>query len=237
MTSLVWVIVLTVLAGAAMPLGALAGKIEHFQPRWLEEEFRHGVIAFGGGVLLAAACFALIPEGLNRIAEWAAIAWFVAGGVSFMFLDRLLAKSHTPASQLVAMLADFAPEALALGSAMAIGDSLGPLLAMLIALQNLPEGFNAYREMFAAGKLSSTRIVVFMALLVPVGPLCGVLGYMFLYDRPAIIGAVMVFAAGGILYLIFEDIAPQAVLEQKWLPSLGAVVGFSFGMACHMLAS
>ncbi|TVM18384.1 divalent cation transporter [Oceanidesulfovibrio indonesiensis] len=236
MTSLVWVIVLTTLAGAAMPLGAFAGKIEHFQPRWLEEEFRHGVIAFGGGILLAAVCFALVPEGLVRIANWAALAWFFAGGVSFMLLDVVLAKFDTPASQLTAMLADFAPEAIALGAALAIGDSLGPLLAMLIALQNLPEGFNAYRELLAAGKLGSNRIVLFMTLLVPVGPLCGVLGYMFLYDQPAIVGALMLFAGGGILYLIFEDIAPQAVLKQKWLPPLGAVVGFSFGMGCHMLA-
>ncbi|MFW5735480.1 MAG: hypothetical protein ACOCWR_10505 [Oceanidesulfovibrio sp.] len=62
MVSLVWVAVLTTPAGAAMPLGALAGRVEHLQPRWLEEEFRHGVIAFGGGVLLAAASLALIPK-------------------------------------------------------------------------------------------------------------------------------------------------------------------------------
>ncbi|MFW5735478.1 MAG: hypothetical protein ACOCWR_10495 [Oceanidesulfovibrio sp.] len=81
---------------------------------------------------------------------------------------------------------------------MAIGDSLGPLQAMLI-LPNSPEGFNAYREMPAGGRLRSSRVAILVVLLVPVGPLCCLLGYLFLFDQPAVIGAVMLFAAGGIL--------------------------------------
>ncbi len=36
----------------------------------------------------------------------------------------------------------------------------------------------------------------------------------------------MFFAAGGILYLTFEDIAPAAPLKGRWAPPLGAVAGF-----------
>ena len=38
------------------------------------------------------------------------------------------------------------------------------------------------------------------------------------------------FAAGGILYLIFQDIAPQSKMRRHWMPPLGAVLGFVVGM-------
>jgi ZIP family zinc transporter len=45
----------------------------------------------------------------------------------------------------------------------------------------------------------------------------------------------MLFAAGGILYLTFEDIAPQAHLARRWAPALGAVAGFMLGLLGQML--
>ena len=45
----------------------------------------------------------------------------------------------------------------------------------------------------------------------------------------------MLFAAGGILYLTFEDIAPQARLERHWAPPIGAVCGFALALLGEML--
>jgi len=47
----------------------------------------------------------------------------------------------------------------------------------------------------------------------------------------------MLFAAGGILYSVFQDIAPQAKLDRHWLPALGAIAGFMLGLAGHMIIS
>lgn len=44
----------------------------------------------------------------------------------------------------------------------------------------------------------------------------------------------MLAAAGGILYITFQDIAPQARLARHWGPPLGAVLGFVVGLAGHM---
>ena len=46
---------------------------------------------------------------------------------------------------------DFLPEAIALGATFGGGHAGGTLLAILIAMQNLPEGFNAFREMMSEG--------------------------------------------------------------------------------------
>ena len=49
------------------------------------------------------------------------------------------------------------------------------------------------------------------------------------------IGGIMLFASGGILYLIFQDIAPQSRLDRHWGPPLGAVLGFCITLFSHYL--
>lgn len=66
------------------------------------------------------------------------------------------------------------------------------------------------------------------------GPLAALAGHVWLPDRPGTTGAIMLFAAGGILYLIFQDIAPQTPLRRHWGPPLGAVAGFMAGLAGHL---
>ena len=52
----------------------------------------------------------------------------------------------------------------------------------------------------------------------------------FLSNEPALISMVMTFSAGGILYLLFQDIAPKVPLRNSWLPPMGALVGFFIGV-------
>ena len=139
------------LAGAMIPLGGLLAYFEHIRPSWLEQEFRHSVIAFGGGALLAAVALVLVPQGAEAVPVPVAVLSFAAGGVLFALIDHRLKQTGGTRSQLLAMLADFLPEATALGALFAAGSGSAPLLALLIALQNLPESFNAYRESRASG--------------------------------------------------------------------------------------
>ena len=66
-------------------------------------------------------------------------------------------------------------------------------------------------------------------------PIAGITGYFFLSDHKAILDAIMLFTSGGILYLIFQDIAPQSHLKKHWAPPLGAVIGFSITVFSQML--
>jgi len=43
------------------------------------------------------------------------------------------------------------------------------------------------------------------------------------------------FCFGGILYLIFQDIAPMSKLRRRWIPALGAVLGFAGGILGKMI--
>ncbi|MBK0328634.1 divalent cation transporter [Rhodobacteraceae bacterium F11138] len=228
-------IALATLAGASIPIGAALSTFDRFLPGWLKEEFRHTVVAFGGGALLSAVALVLVPEGSARLAGGPALLWFALGGVVFFCIDRALAARGGHAAQFLAMMLDYVPEAMALGALLADNLSLAILMAVLIALQNLPEGFNAFREMAQAGGASRGRLLVLFLLMVPVGPLAAHLGRTYLVDAPGLLGAVMMFASGGILYLLFEDVAPQVPLEHHWAPPLGAVGGFALGLAGHLM--
>ncbi len=213
-----------------MPAGALLARVR-IRRRRVESELRHSVMAFGGGALLSAVALVLIPEGIQGHSVGATLSYFIAGGLAFMGLDIWLYRKNTPASQLAAMLSDFVPEAIALGATFAVGPAeAGLLLAGMIALQNLPEGYNAYHELHAAGKMAPARIIGSFTLMALLGPLAGLIGYYFLDESPLTIGAIMLFAAGGILYSVFQDIAPQAKLQRHWRPAMGAVLGFSLGL-------
>lgn len=235
MEGLTFALVLALFAGVTIPLGAHLASVENVQPKWLEEEFRHSVIAFGGGVLLAAVSLVLVPEGIKELSLFWVVVSFSGGGVAFFFLDRLISRRGGSVSQLIAMLLDFVPEALALGATLAMKQPTGLLLAFLIALQNLPEGFNAYRELSANGRFTKKKILASFWFMILVGPLCAYLGFEFLAEAPSTLGAIMLVAASGIIYLTFKDIAPQADLKSHWGPQLGAVFGFLVGIVGHML--
>ncbi|TQV70207.1 divalent cation transporter [Exilibacterium tricleocarpae] len=219
------------LAGVCIPLGGALAGIERIRPQWLERELRHFVIAFGAGILVAAVGLVLVPEGAAYVEGDALPAlYIVLGGVLFFLLESRMLARRKSVPQLLAMLLDYLPESIALGGMLALDARAAPLLAVLIGLQNLPEGFNSYRELRANAGLKPRQILLLMGCLALLGPVMGLLGWWILADRVQVLGAIMLVASGGILYLIFQDIAPQARLKRHWAPPLGAVCGFGLAM-------
>lgn len=225
---------LATLAGMSIPVGA-ALALWHIRafPDRIRSEMRHGVTAFGAGALLAAVALVLLPEGGSRLAALPAITWFTLGGIGFALIDRWLARTGGSLAQFMAMMMDYLPEALALGAIISGDLSTAVLVAALIALQNLPEGYNAMHEMQNASDRPAP-LWLFVSM-VALGPLAALLGLTLPPGFDPAIGAVMMVASGGIVYLMFQDIAPQVPLEITMLPPLGAVLGFALGLAGHLM--
>ena len=129
----------------------------------------------------------------------------------------------------MAMLLDFVPEAMALGALFGHSHKTGILLALFIGAQNLPEGFNAHRENVLTGATAKASLLTLLAVSL-LGPLSACAGYVFLRDHSFLTACIMCAAGGGILYLVFQDIAPQSKMRRHWSPPLGAVMGFVVGM-------
>lgn len=229
MSELVTIIVASWLAGVTAFVGGIIARFEGSTETVLKREIIHGVVAFGGGILVAAVAFALAPEGIANLSPPALAITFCLGGVAFCMLDVELSRRGGSKAQFMAMLMDFLPEAISMGAVFVHDHRLGILLAVFIGAQNLPEGFNAFREIVKSGAKPRGALTALLAIT-PLGPIAACIGYFFLQDHVKLTAGIMSFAAGGILYLIFQDIAPQSKMRRHWTPPLGAVLGFIVGM-------
>ncbi|MBN1593568.1 MAG: divalent cation transporter [Candidatus Coatesbacteria bacterium] len=234
MNGLFTVLIASWLAGVAAFVGGIIARFEGSKETEAKGEIIHGVVALGGGILVAAVAFALAPQGVKYLSTFTLAVTFCLGGVAFAILDAAITIRGGTRAQFMGMLLDFLPEAISLGAVFGHDRHLGLLLALFIGLQNLPEGFNAYRETVSTGAKPRRTLIVFLAISL-LGPLFACLGYFLLQDHVQLTAGIMCFAAGGILYLVFQDIAPQSVMRRHWTPPLGAVLGFVIGMVCEKL--
>lgn len=105
----------------------------------------------------------------------------------------------------------------------------GRLARTKAATRGLPEGFNSYRELHEGGA-SSARIMALLLGLAVLNPVAALLGFFVLGGLPVVLGALFLLSSGGILYLVFHDVAPTAYSKGHWLPTLGVIAGFLIGL-------
>lgn len=79
------------------------------------------------------------------------------------------------------------------------------------------------------------RMLFWFFLIAVSGPAYILLGAALLADQPTALAMLMTFCAGGILYLVFNDVAPQVPLQNRFLPPMGALLGFLIGMIGYKL--
>lgn len=217
-------------SGITILLGGLLGRLfENVRHDELKEEILHGSVAFGGGILIAAVAFVLTPKAIEVLSLPLIGVIFLAGALCFLGLDKLITRMGGIFGQLMAMLMDFIPEAIGLGAIFAHDNRLGLLLAIFIGLQNLPESFNSYGDLRKSGYSPNLSLAI-LAPLSFIGIFAALAGNYFLSDNIRFIAGLMLFAAGGIMYLMFQDIAPMTKIKNHWTPALGASFGFLAGM-------
>lgn len=230
---LMMVIVITGIAALGTMVGSFLAYII-IQKNKLSKNTLNFIIALGGGLLLSAIALVLIPEGIKSLSFFWSNTWFLIGAIFFMVVDIIIEKNGGSASQILANTMDSIPESLGVGAAFATGGAVGLLLALLVGLQNITEGFNSFNELKTGGM--STKKNMWLQLITSLsGPIAGVLGFLFLAGHPALISGLFMFSAGGILYLIFHDIAPLAHQTGHWLPTLGSALGFILGLSSQAL--
>lgn len=230
MTEIQLILMYSLLSGSTVFIG---GVLSHYFGHYvknglLKDEVIHSSTAFGGGILMAAVALVLIPEGMKVFSIFPMVFFFLAGAAVFLLLDRYISNKGGTMAQLLSMLLDFVPESIAMGAVFTKNIKLGTLLAIIIGIQNLPEAFNSYLDLKT--KYSSGKCLAILFLLSFSGVGSAFLGYYFLSDMPGAVGALMLFSSGGIVYLIFQDIAPMSSLKKNWIPALGACLGFLVGM-------
>lgn len=223
-------------AGITVFIGGLLANFfkHHTKKTPVAQQFVHSLMCFGAGIILSAVALVLVPKGMETLEVLPLCVAFALGALLFMGIDRYLSQKGGKMATLLAMLMDFIPESIALGAIFASDQSTAILLAIFIGLQNLPESFNAYRDLVVSGFKVKTTLIIFFFLSF-FGLIGAFLGYQFLQDVPEITALLMVFAGGGILYLLVQDIIPESHMEGNSFPAIWATLGFMVGIIGEML--
>ena len=211
-------------------------------------------LGFAAGVMIAASVWSLLIPAIEMAEEQGKIGWipaaggFILGGLFLYILDKMLPNLHLmseltegPSTQLkkstllfLAVTLHNIPEGLAVGLSFALaareGSSLSLSAALVLAigigLQNLPEGAAISLPLRKQG-VSSQKAFAFGALSGIVEPIAGVLGAILVGSIISIMPWFLAFAAGAMIYVVVEELIPEAQLgEHSDSGTLGVMIGF-----------
>jgi ZIP family zinc transporter len=237
------------------------GAATVFLFRDVPQKILDGMLGFAGGIMLAASYWSLLAPSIEMAADsWPGWEWvpaavgFVGGGVALLAVDRTLPHLHIgdPRERaegvetgleratllMLAITLHNIPEGLAIGvafggAAMDIpGATIGgaTALALGIGLQNFPEGVAVSVPLHREG-VSKPRAFWYGQLSGAVEPVFGVLGALgVVVFRPALPFA-LAFAAGAMVYVVVEEVVPEAQLSGNAdLSTMSLVGGFAVMM-------
>lgn len=211
-------------------------------------------LGFAAGVMIAASVWSLLIPAMEMAAEQnVRITWlpaaggFVLGGLFLLVLDRLLPHMHPGCNEpeglhcsfrrttmlVLAVTLHNIPEGLAVGLAFGLAGessaiSLSGALALSVgmALQNFPEGAAISLPLKKEG-LSNNRSFVLGALSGIVEPIAGVTGVLIAGSITGIMPWFLAFAAGAMIYVVVEELIPEAHLgEHSHTGTLSVMAGF-----------
>jgi len=221
------------------------------------KDIPHGMqrafLGFAAGVMIAASVWSLLIPAMEMAQEAGQPGWlpagggFVLGGLFLLLLDRLLPHLHPGSDELEGVKASFArttmlvlavtlhniPEGLAVGLAFALSGTSAAMsltgamaLSLGMALQNFPEGAAISLPLKKEG-LSNAKSFVYGALSGIVEPIAGVLGVLAAGAVTGIMPWLLAFAAGAMIYVVVEELVPEASLgEHSHTGTLSVMLGF-----------
>lgn len=229
--------------GFTFLLTALGAATVFLFRRTLDGRVQKVFFGFAAGVMIAASVWSMLIPAIEDAQKLGLPGWlpaaagFVLGGAGMIFLDWLVTRvrgrerrSRTSMLFLAVTLHNI-PEGMAVGLAFALaaermGDA--PLLASAMALalgigiQNFPEGAALSLPIWQGGR-TPARAFGLSAASGAVEPVAGVLAAVLAGSMTALMPWLLAFAAGAMMYVVVEEMLPEAASRPG---TLGALFGF-----------
>ncbi len=214
------------------------------------------MLGFASGVMIAASFFSLLAPAIDLAEGNGQTPWIVVGvgfGAGCLFLllaDRIMPHMHIgPGGEtqkegipthwrksillVGAITLHNIPEGLAVGVAFGAlaADFQGASLAAAVALalgigiQNFPEGAAVSVPLRRQG-LSRSKSFFWGQLSGMVEPIAGVLGALAVVLFRPMLPYALAFAAGAMIYVVAEELIPEAHSGHSDVATMGVVIGF-----------
>lgn len=242
-------------SGFTFLMTALGAAVVFFFKKEIKENFRKIFLGFAAGVMIAASVWSLLIPAIEEaeLQGWApyipAAGGFILGGVFFLLLDSFLPHLHPGSDEpegiktnfhkttmmVIAVTLHNIPEGMAVGLAFAVAagtsDTTVTLasaaaLALGIGIQNFPEGAAISLPIRQNGQ-SRMKSFIIGALSGIVEPIACVLTVLLAGAIAPAMPWLLSFAAGAMVYVVVEELIPEAHLgEHSNIGTIGVMAGF-----------
>lgn len=212
-------------------------------------------LGFAAGVMIAASVWSLLVPAIEEAESAGWVGWIPAAGgfalgVGFLLLmDSLLPHLHLDAARpegvssswkrttllVFAVTLHNIPEGMAVGLSFALASQHGGdtamyagamALAVGIGIQNFPEGAAISLPLRQEG-LPSWRCFLYGSVSGVVEPVFGILTVLIAGSIQPLMPWLLSFAAGSMMYVVVEELIPEAHLgEHSNRGTLGVMAGF-----------
>jgi ZIP family zinc transporter len=226
--------------GLALVIGAAVSWFVRVRPKVVAS-----VMAFGAGVLISALAFDLMDEAEQTGGLLPAAGGFIAGAVTYMAANALLARrgakhrkrsaEQQPSEEeqsgsglaiALGALLDGVPESVVLGASLLGGGGVSSAMVAAVFISNVPEGLSSAAGMKKAGR-SAGYVFGVWGTIAAVSAVAAAAGYVFLGAAPPEVTAVITaVAAGAILTMVADTMIPEAFEKTHALTGLIAAAGF-----------
>jgi len=235
-----------------------AGAVFFF--REINRKVLDGMLGFAAGVMIAASFWSLLNPAIEMAEAAGGVPWvpatfgFLMGGAFLWLVDKILPHLHVglPTDRaegvrtgwqrsillVLAITLHNIPEGLAVGvafGAVAAGLPSATLagavaLAIGIGIQNFPEGTAVAVPLRREG-MSRLKAFWYGQLSATVEPVAGVIGAAAVLLMRPILPYALAFAAGAMIFVVVEELIPEAQQEQNTdIATTGAMLGFAVMM-------
>lgn len=240
--------------GFTFLMTALGSAMVFLFRRTISEKVQRIFLGFAAGVMIAASVWSLLIPAIEEAEAAGQIGWipaaggFVLGAGFLLLLDSIMPHLHLDAKQpegvssglrrttllVLAVTLHNIPEGMAVGLSFALAaqHSEGAWFASAMALalgmgiQNFPEGAAISLPLRHEG-LSAGRSFLYGSLSGIVEPIFGVLVVLAAGSIQPLMPWLLSFAAGAMMYVVVEELIPEAHLgEHSNVGTLGVMGGF-----------
>lgn len=212
-------------------------------------------LGFAAGVMIAASVWSLLIPAIEEAEAAGQIGWIPAAGgfilgIAFLYvLDRLIPHLHPGANAkeglsssmrrtsllVLAVTLHNIPEGMAVGLSFALAAQHGgdpgmyaaaTALAIGIGIQNFPEGAAISLPLRQEG-MRAGKAFLFGSMSAIVEPIFGLLTVLLAGVIGPYMPWMLSFAAGAMMYVVVEELIPEAHLgEHSNVGTMGVMVGF-----------
>jgi ZIP family zinc transporter len=200
------------------------------------------IMAFGVGTLISSIAFELVEPALELTdGPLVLVLGLLAGSVVFFLGDRAVSNmggarrrhrgsEDRPASSglgiVLGTVLDGVPESIVLGMSLVTLGGVSPALLVAIWVSNFPESLGATVDMRTAGR-SKQWIRGAWWGVVGISAAAATVGYALLNATDESTGAIaQAFAAGALLTMIADEMAPEAFGRSHLYTGLATTAGF-----------